>query len=148
MRAGDLATPYPVISAGAPAEEAAALLAEEDTDVLLVQGADGAPAGVLHDLGLLTAMLPHYLVEDRALARTLGEGNTAELWERLKGKSVGDLIDTTADPLPTVKADATLIEVAAQMCGTGAALVAVMDGERILGGVTSSALITVLLSDR
>ncbi len=148
MKAGDVARPYPVISAAAPAEEAGRLLAQEHTDVLLVQGANGEPVGVLHDLGLLTAMLPHYLVEDRALARTLGEGNADELWDRLKDKSVGDLVDSDADPLPTVKADATLIEVAAQMCSTGAALVAVMDGDRIVGGVTSSALITVLLGDR
>ena len=148
MKASDVATPYPVIRDSAAAEDAGRLLAQEDVDILLVQGADGAPVGVLHDIALLTAMLPHYLVEDRALARTLGEGNTDELWERLKGKTVGDLVDSKANPLPTVKADATLIEVAAQMCSTGAALVAVMDGEALVGGVTSSALITVLLGDR
>lgn len=148
MRAGDLARPYPVISSSATAEEAGRLLAQEDVDVLLVQGPDGLPAGVLHDVGLLSAMLPHYLVEDRALARTLGEANAEELWARLEGKTVRDLVDTKADRLPTVKVDATLIEVAVEMCSTGAPLIAVMDGDRLVGGVTSSALITALVGSR
>ena len=146
MRAGELARPYPVISITASATEAGRMLAQEDIDVLLVQGADGVPVGALHDIGLLTAMLPHYLVEDRALARVVGEGDAADLWSRLEGKSVADLLHSNAAPLPTVPQDATLVQIAAEMCATGAALVAVVDGDRILGGVTTSALLTQLLT--
>jgi CBS domain-containing protein len=146
MRAGELARAYPVISVTAPAAEAGRMLAQEDIDVLLVQGTDGVPVGALHDIGLLTAMLPHYLVEDRALARVVGEGDAAALWSRLEGKSVADLLQSNAAPLPTVQQDATLVQVAAEMCATGAALVAVVDGDRILGGVTTSALLTQLLA--
>ena len=148
MRAGELARPYPVIDLTATAIEAGRMLAQEDIDVLLVKGSDGVPVGALHDIGLLTAMLPHYLVEDRALARVLGEGDSDDLWSRLEGKTVEDLLTANPAPLPTVEHDATLIQVAAQMCATGAALVAVVEGTRILGGVTTSALLTRLLGDR
>jgi CBS domain-containing protein len=146
MRAGELARAYPVISVTSPAAEAGRMLAQEDIDVLLVQGTDGVPVGALHDIGLLTAMLPHYLVEDRALARVVGEGDAAALWSRLEGKTVADLLQSNAAPLPTVPQDATLVQVAAEMCATGAALVAVVDGDQILGGVTTSALLTQLLA--
>ena len=145
MRAGELARPYPVISIGATAAEAGHILAQEDVDVLLVQGEDGVPVGALHDIGLLGALLPRYLVEDRVLARVVGEGDADTLWARLDGKTVGDLLASHAAPLPTVPQDANLIQIAAEMCATGAALVAVVDGTRILGGVTTSALLTQLL---
>jgi len=148
MRAGELARPYPVIAITASAVDAGRMLAEEDTDVLLVQGTDGEPVGALHDIGLLTALLPHYLVEDRALARVLGEGDADDLWSRLDGKTVADLLQSNPAPLPTVPKDATLVQIAAEMCATGAALVAVVDGTRILGGVTTSALLTRLLGSR
>lgn len=148
MRAGELARPYPLISLSASAGEAGRMLAQEDIDVLLVKDGDGVPVGALHDIGLLTAMLPHYLVEDRALARVLGEGDSDDLWSRLEGKTVQDLLTANPAPLPTVEHDATLIQVAAQMCATGAALVAVVEGARIVGGVTTSALLTRLLGDR
>lgn len=145
MKARDLARPYPVLAGDAPAEEAGRLLAEEHIDVLLVQGADGQPVGALHDIGLLTAVLPAYLVEDRALARMLGDGDAHDLWERLRGRTVGELLDGAGRPLPVVAADATVVQVAAQMCATGSALLAVMDGPELLGAVTSSAVITALL---
>lgn len=144
VRAGELARAYPVISSTAAAAEAGQMLAQEDVDVLLVQGEDGVPVGALHDIGLLNALLPHYLVEDRALARVVGE-RVDDLWARLDGKTVADLLASHAAPLPTVPQDATLIQVAVEMCATGAALVAVVDGSTILGGVTTSSLITQLL---
>ncbi|MBK5305517.1 MAG: hypothetical protein JJD92_02385 [Frankiaceae bacterium] len=145
MRAGELARPYPVISITASAAEAGRMLAQEDVDVLLVQGDDGVPVGALHDIGLLNALLPHYLVEDRALARVVGEGDADSLWARLDGKTVADLLTSHAAPLPTVPRDATLVQIGVEMCAAGAALVAVVDGTVILGGVTTSALLTQLL---
>jgi CBS domain-containing protein len=148
MRAGELARPYPVISLAAPAAEAGRMLAEEDIDVLLVEAADGTPAGALHDIDLLGALVPHYLVEDMALARVVGEGEADDLWARLEGKTVQDLLKGKPAPLPAVAHDATLTQVAAHMCATGAALVAVVDGTRIVGGLTTSALLTRLLRAR
>ncbi|MEO6205021.1 MAG: CBS domain-containing protein [Mycobacteriales bacterium] len=148
MKAGQFAKPYPTISASAPAEEAGRLLAGEHVDVLLVHDDAGLPLGALHDIGLLKALLPSYLLEDRALARLLGDGDADELWSRLNDKTVGDLLDPKANPLPSCPDDATLVQVAAEMCASGASLIAVVDGDRIIGGITSSALITELLGNR
>ncbi len=143
MKAEALARPYPLVAVDAPAQDAARLLAAEDVDVLLVVDADGEPVGVLHDLGMLRALLPPYLLQDRALTRVVGESVS---WDRLSGRTVADLLDGGSSPLPSVPADAPLLQVAAEMCSCNAALVAVRgeDG-RVVGGVTSSAVITALL---
>ena len=144
VKARDLARPYPLVGTDDSAQDAARLLAREDVDVLLVQDTDGAVVGPLYDLDLLTALLPHYLVEDRALARVLGEGASDELWDRLAGRRVRDLMSVTPRR-PAVDADAGLVEVAAEMLAARSALVAVVEGSRVLGGITSSHLLTQLL---
>ncbi len=145
MKARTLAQPYPVVRPSDAAQSAARLLAREDVDVLLVQDEQGTVVGPLHDLDLLDALLPHYLVEDRALARVLGPGASGELWARLEGSTVGDLLRRHAAQHPTVDGDADLVEVAAEMLSTRSALVAVVDGTTVLGGITSSLLLTHLL---
>ncbi len=145
MKARDLAQPYPVVRTADPAQAAARLLAREDVDVLLVQDDDGTVVGPLHDLDMLDALLPHYLVEDRALARVLGPGASDELWARLDGKTVGDLLRKHASAQPAVDGDADLVEVAAEMLSARVALVAVVDGAAVVGGITSSSLLTHLL---
>ena len=145
MRARDLAQPYPVVRTTDPATDAARLLAREDVDVLLVQDVDGRVIGPLHDLDMLAALVPPYCVEDRALARVLGEGGADELWERLVGKDVGDLLRTHGAGQAAVDGDAGLLEIAAEMLGARSTLVAVVDGTSVLGGITSSQVLTALL---
>ena len=145
MKARALAQPYPVVRPSDPAQTAARLLAREDVDVLLVQDEQGAVVGPLHDLDMLAALLPRYLVEDRALARVLGPDASAELWARLAGRTVGDLLRRHAAQHPTVDGDADLVEVAAEMLAADHALVAVLEGTTVIGGITSSLLLTHLL---
>ena len=145
MKARALAQPYPVVRPSDPAQAAARLLAREDVDVLLVQDEQGTVVGPLHDLDMLHALLPHYLVEDRALARVLGPDASAELWARLDGRTVGDLLRRHGSRHPTVDGDADLVEVAAEMLSARTALIAVVEGSTVLGGITSSLLLTHLL---
>ena len=145
MKARELAQPYPVVRTSDPATSAARLLAGEDIDVVLVQDERGVVVGPLHDLDVLDALLPRYLVEDRVLARVLEPGASEGLWARLEGRTVGDLLRRYATAQPTVDGDADLVEIAAEMLSARAALVAVVEGTTVLGGITSSALLTHLL---
>jgi CBS domain-containing protein len=145
MRARDLAVPYPLLPADAPAAEAARLLAEAEVDAVFVDR-QGRLQGVVSDIGLLVRMLPGYVIEDPTLAQVMEEGATDLLWRRLEGHRVEELLPrTTSGEVPQVDGDATLMQVAAVMAGARAPMVAVREGGRLIGGITSSALLTRLL---
>jgi CBS domain-containing protein len=145
MRARDLAVPYPLLPADAPAAEAARLLAEEEVDAVFVDR-QGQLQGVVSDIGLLVRMLPGYIIEDPTLAQVMEEGAADLLWRRLEGHRVAELLPRTGGAeVPQVGGNATLMQVAAVMAGARAPMVAVREGGRLIGGITSSALLTRLL---
>jgi CBS domain-containing protein len=149
VRARDLAITYPSLAPDAPAEEAARLLAEEPVEGVFVQDQHGGLQGVVTDTSLLAFLLPRYLAEDRALVGVLGEDVADALWQRLAGRPVRDLLAATAAGVAEVDADATLVGWPATLVRSGASLVVVRDRDgRLLGGITTSRLITRLLGDR
>ena len=146
MRARDLATPYPSVAPDTPAEEAARLLAEEAVEGVFVQDDQGELQGLVADTTLLAFLLPRYLAEDRALVGVLGEDVADALWQRLRGRTVRDLLPVSTAELPEVDGNDTLVKVAATLVRSGASLVAVRDRDgRLLGGITTSQLIRRLL---
>jgi CBS domain-containing protein len=149
VRARDLAITYPSLTPDAPAEEAARLLAEEPVEGVFVQDQHGGLQGVVSDTALLAFLLPRYLAEDRALVGVLGEDVADALWQRLGGRAVRELLSASTPGSAEVDADATLVEVAAALVRSGASLVVVRDRDgRLLGGITTSRVITRLLGDR
>jgi CBS domain-containing protein len=143
-RARDLTSPYPSLPTDAPAAEVARILAEEEVDVVFIER-QGQLQGVVSDIGLLARLLPSYVVEDPKLAQVLEEGAADLLWRRLEGRRAGELLAKAGSEIPQVEGDATLMEVAAAMAGARAPLVAVREGGRLVGGITSSALLSRLL---
>jgi CBS domain-containing protein len=143
-RARDLAVPYPSLPTDAPAAEVARILAEEEVDVVFIER-QGQLQGVVSDIGLLARLLPSYIIEDPKLAQVLEEGAADLLWRRLEGRRAAELLAKAGSEIPQVEGDATLMEVAAAMAGSRAPLVAVREGGRLIGGITSSALLTRLL---
>ena len=143
-RARDLAAPYPSLPIDAPAAEVARILAEEEVDVVFIER-QGQLQGVISDIGLLSRLLPSYVIEDPKLAQVLEEGAADLLWRRLEGRQAAELLAKAGSEIPQVEGDATLMEVAATMAAARAPLVAVRDGGRLVGGITSSALLTRLL---
>ena len=144
MRARDLAVPYPTLPADTPASDAARLLASEEVDAVFVER-HGRLQGVVSDLGLLVRLLPSYVIEDPTLAQVMEEGAVDALWQRLEGHTAGELLPAPSAEVPQVDADATLLRVAAAMARARVPLAAVREGGRLVGGITSSALITHLL---
>jgi signal-transduction protein with cAMP-binding, CBS, and nucleotidyltransferase domain len=144
MRARDLAAPYPSLPTDAAASEVARVLAQEEVDVVFIER-QGQLQGVVSDIGLLARLLPSYIIEDPKLAQVLEEGAADLLWRRLEGRRADELLAKAGSEIPQVDGDATLMEVAATMAGARAPLVAVREGGRLIGGITSSALLTRLL---
>jgi signal-transduction protein with cAMP-binding, CBS, and nucleotidyltransferase domain len=144
MRARDLAAPYPSLPTDAAASQVARVLAQEEVDVVFIER-QGQLQGVVSDIGLLARLLPSYILEDPKLAQVLEEGAADLLWRRLEGRRADELLAKAGSEIPQVEGDATMMEVAAAMAGARAPLVAVREGGRLIGGITSSALLTRLL---
>ena len=133
------------LPADAPAAEVARVLAEEDVDALFIEH-QWQLQGVVSDIGLLVRLLPGYILEDLTLAQVLEEGAADLLWQRLEGHTAAELLPAKRAGVAEVDGDATLMEVAAAMARTSSPLVAVRERDgRLLGGITTSRLITRLL---
>jgi CBS domain-containing protein len=142
-----LAGPQETLRADASAHEAALVLSRIQTSAALVVD-DDRFVGVVTDEDLLKALLPSYVGEADALARVLEEGSAELLWQRLEGRTVRDMIVHGREEEPIVDGDATLVEVASVMVRAEAPLVAVVEGGRLVGGITIDHLLTHLLSRR
>jgi CBS domain-containing protein len=160
MRARELARPLPVLPLTAPAAEVARLLAAESVGVVFVQDPAGGLEGAVTDTRLLWFLLPGYLHQDPGLAGVLEEAAAETLRDRLAGRTARDLLATAHRDVPEIDGDANLVEVAALLCRTRAPVAAVRDRPggrererdrggrgRLLGGITTSALLYRLLED-
>jgi CBS domain-containing protein len=93
-------------------------------------------------------LLPSYVEEADALARVLEEDSSDQLWQRLEGRTVRDLIVHGRETEPVVDGGATLVEVASVMVRAETPIVAVVEDGRLIGGITIDHLLTHLLSRR
>jgi CBS domain-containing protein len=145
MKARDLATDQPVVPPSTPAPRVARLLTDVGVRAVLVAEPHGPVAGVVSDRLLLSHMLPSYVTEVEALAGVLDERDVDLCWLRLQGKTATDLLPADQEVAPLVDADDTLIEVASVMVRARVSLVGVIEGGRLIGGITVDSLINQLL---
>ena len=147
MRARDLAEEFPTVGLEADALEAARTMAEAKRPGLVVLDDHGAPLTVLPGSQVLRFAIPRYVQEDPNLARVYDEAASDELFSRLSGKKVRELLPEIHDDdeLPVVDSDATSIEVAAVLARMRSPLAVVMDGGTVLGVVTVSRLLRTVL---
>lgn len=136
MLARNLASPQPSVPADAPALDAAAILVRPEIAAVLVVDR-GRLVVAISDEDVLRHLLPDYLRESDALARSLDEDAVRELWNHLDDLTASDI----AREVVTVDADATLIEVAAAMVRHRVRIVGVDDGG-LIGGITIDDLLS------
>jgi CBS domain-containing protein len=137
MRARDLAKQQARIPPHETVRRAVELVAEHGP--LLVVDDERGLLGVLSDETLLRGLLPAYVQAQELLAGVLDEEAADSLFAKARDKRVGDLL--VGGQLPLVQGDDSLIEVASVMVTTGSHLVAVQDGQEIIGGITISDLL-------
>ncbi|MBA2446114.1 MAG: CBS domain-containing protein [Nocardioidaceae bacterium] len=144
MRARDLAEPFPTVSLDADAMAAAQTMAAARLPGLIVCGDDGRPYTVLPGSQVLNFIIPKYVQVQPGLARAFDERASDELSIKLANHTVRDMVPkpAEADELPVVDVDATAIEVAAVMARMHSPVAAVIDGNRVLGAITVSRLLT------
>lgn len=141
MRARDLMAPFPAVTPATPAIDAARLLAVQDLPGLIISDDGGRPSAILAGTQVLRMALPAYVVEDATLARVVDEAAADVFPSGLHGRAVRDCLPHEHHELPVVRADATVLEIAALMARTRSPLVAVTDEfGRLQGAVTLAVL--------
>jgi CBS domain-containing protein len=148
MKARNLASPRDTVGRDDPASEAARILARHDVRAVLVVDSDGGFVDALSDSELLRALLPSYVEDDESLARVLEESASEVLFQRLEGRTVGDLVPADREADPVVNGEDTLVESASAMVRSRASMVGVVDDGRLIGGISIDDLLTHLLGRR
>ncbi len=141
MHAGEIAEPYPVVGVDTSALVAAQLLAHNRLPGLVVTEVDGRPKAVLPASQVVRFMVPDYVQQDPTLARAIGEKAADRIADRLRTATVGELLPERPVELPVLKADDTVLELAAVMARLRSPLCAVVADDKIIGVVTAARLL-------
>ena len=145
MRAEQIAEEFPVVTADSSALDAVRLMAERRLAGLVVTDERGCPTTILPASEVVRLLVPGYVRDDPALAGVLSETMADRMVDKLSGKTVAAVLPKERAHMPTVKADDTIVEVAAVMAHDRAPLVAVLAGENLIGVITASRLLEVAL---
>jgi CBS domain-containing protein len=123
MHATDLQSNFPVVARDTSAVAAARLIAEERLAGLVVADAKGNPVAVVSAVDILGLLVPNYMLDDLNLAGVVDEQGAEDMWSHAGDHTIGELLDDDAVrlyDLLMVDADATILELAAQMAGAHA----------------------------
>lgn len=134
-----------MVAIDSDALDAARLLAEHRLPGLVVTDAAGKPYAVLPASQVVRFIVPGYIQDDPALAGVLSENAADRAAEKLRGKTVRDVLPEHLSDVPAVHADETIIEVAATMARFRSPLLAVVKDGELTGVITASRLLAAAL---
>lgn len=145
MLAGEIAVSVPTITVDDTVTKAVRLLAVSRLPGLIIVDDRSRPSLVLPGTQVLRLAVPGSYQEDPALSRTVDEEHADRFWLELGELTVRDCMPRQPAKPVTVRADATLLELAALMARHHSPLVAVVDDSgALVGAVTLERLITSL----
>jgi CBS domain-containing protein len=141
-----MAEDFPVVSLDDDARTAVELLASRRLPGLIVTNADGSPYTVLPASQVVQFLVPSYVQDDPSLARVIDESLADQIADKLAGVTVRKLLPSQPAELPVVKHDDTALEIAAIMARLRCPLVVVLKDRKILGAVTASRLLELVIA--
>jgi CBS domain-containing protein len=148
VRADEIVEEFPVVNIDSPALDAVRLLAEHQLNgLVVVTHTSETPYAILPASQVVRFIVPGYVQEDPGLAGVFTESMADEAAEKLRGKTIRDLLPRQRQYVPVVDADDTIIEVAELMARVRCPLVAVVKKNRWLGVITASRLLAAALKD-
>ena len=130
MRVSELAVTLPVVDRNTSARLAARIIARDSRASIIVADGTGKPAAVISAVEVLRVLVPRYILDDISLAAVFDEKGADEVWGDVPERTIGELLDDDDSRvlgILEVDADATLLEVAAQMAHDRA-VIAVVKG--------------------
>jgi len=146
VRAEQIAEEFPVVALNFNALDAVRMLATRRLPGLVVTDANGTPVTILPASQVVRLLVPPYVLDDPSLAGVLSESMADRIADKLGGKTVESVLPKPAPDMTTVKADDTIVEVAAAMARNRSPLVAVMGGDGLVGVITATRLLEVALA--
>ncbi len=146
MHAADIAEEFPVVAIDSPALDAAKLLAEHRLPGLVVTDPAGKPYAVLPASQVVRFIVPGYVQDDPSLAGVLSEDMADRAGDKLRGKTVRDVLPEHLQDVPAADAADTVIEVAAMMARFRSPLIAVVKDGELYGVITASRLLAAALT--
>jgi CBS domain-containing protein len=146
MRADQIAEEFPAVPLDSNALEAVRLLSTRRLPGLVVTDTAGAPMTILPASQVVRLLVPPYVQDDPSLAGVLSESMADRVADKLGGKTVAEVLPKPAPVMTTVKADDTIVEVAAAMAGNRSPLVAVIGDKGLVGVITATRLLEVALA--
>ncbi|RZT16874.1 CBS domain protein [Kribbella sp. VKM Ac-2569] len=141
-----MAEAFPVVGLDTDAREAVELLASRRLPGLIVVDEKGRPHSVLPASQVVRFLVPTYVQDDPSLARVMDEPLADQVADRLAGLTVRKLLPREPVEVPVVNHDDTVIEVAAIMARLRCPLVAVVKDDEILGAITASRLLELVVA--
>jgi CBS domain-containing protein len=146
VRAEQIAEEFPEVALDSNALEAVRLLATRRLPGLVVTDTAGAPVTILPASQVVRLLVPPYVLDDPSLAGVLSESMADRVADKLGGRTVKEVLSKPPPNMTKVKADDTIVEVAAAMARNRSPLVAVMGGEGLVGVITATRLLEVALA--
>jgi CBS domain-containing protein len=146
VRAEQIAEAFPEVTLDSNALEAVRLLATRRLPGLVVTDTAGTPVTILPASQVVRLLVPPYVQDDPSLAGVLSESMADRIADKLGGKTVKEVLPKPPPEMTTVKADDTIVEVAAAMARNRSPLVAVTGREGLVGVITATRLLEVALA--
>jgi CBS domain-containing protein len=140
-----MAEEFPVVSVDSDALDAVRLLASRRLPGLIVVRADGTPCSVLPASQVVRFLVPSYVQDDPSLARVIDEPLADRVADKLAGVAVRRLLPDPPAELPVVNHDDTVLEIAALMARLRCPLVVVVKNKEIVGAITASRLLELVV---
>jgi CBS domain-containing protein len=148
VRAEDLDETFPVVNIDSDALDALRLLAEHRLNgIVVVTEASETPYAVLPASQVVRFIVPSYVQDDPGLAAVLTESMADHAAEKLRGKTIRDMLPKQPQHIPVADADDTIIEVAEVMARMRSPLVTVVQGRKLQGVITASRLLAAALKE-
>ncbi|MFI6832625.1 MULTISPECIES: CBS domain-containing protein [unclassified Kribbella] len=145
MHGEQMAEEFPVVSLDSEARAAVQLLAARRLPGLIVVREDGTPYSVLPASQVVRFLVPSYVQDDPSLARVIDEPLADRVADKLSGVPVRKLLPSEPAELPVVNHDDTVLEIAATMARLRCPLVAVVKDREIIGAITASRLLELVV---
>lgn len=146
MHASEMAEDFPLVGVDDDAWTAVTQLAENRLPGLVVMDPTGKPLSILPASQVVRVLVPSYVQDDPALAGVLSEPMADRVCDKLRGKTVKDLIPDHVPELAVVNDDDTIVEVAAVMARLRSPLALVLRDEQPIGMITASRLLQLALT--
>ncbi|GAB3439823.1 CBS domain-containing protein [Actinophytocola sediminis] len=145
MQASDIAAHVPTVTMSDPVTKAVRVMAVSRLPGLIVVDEFSRPKMVLPGTQVLRLAVPQAYQNDPALVRAIDEDHADRFWVELGDRTVADCVPVAVSKPVTVRAEATLLEVAALMARQHSPLIAVVHPNgALIGAITLERLITSL----